>query len=30
MDWFSRYVLSWALSLTLEVDFCVEALQAAL
>ncbi len=30
MDWFSRYVLSWALSLTLEVDFCVEALKVAL
>lgn len=30
MDWFSRYVLSWALSLTLEVDFCIEALRSAL
>jgi putative transposase len=30
MDWFSRYVLSWRLSTTLEVDFCVEALTAAL
>jgi putative transposase len=30
MDWFSRYVLSWALSLTLEMDFWVEALKAAL
>jgi putative transposase len=30
MDWFSRYVLSWALSLTLEVDFCLEALRGAL
>ena len=30
MDWFSRYVLSWALSLTLEVDFCIEALGGAL
>lgn len=30
MDWFSRYVLSWRLSLTMEVDFCVEALQCAL
>ncbi len=28
MDWFSRYVLSW--SLTLEVDFCIEALRRAL
>ena len=30
MDWFSRYVLSWSLSLTMELDFCVEALQRAL
>lgn len=30
MDWFSRYVLSWALSLTMELDFCVEALKRAL
>jgi len=30
MDWFSRYVLSWRLSLTLELDFCVEALKCAL
>jgi transposase InsO family protein len=30
MDWYSRYVLSWALSLTLELGFCVEALKAAL
>ena len=30
MDWYSRYVLSWSLSLTMEVDFCVEALKAAL
>jgi putative transposase len=30
MDWFSRFVLSWMLSLTLEVDFCVEALRHAL
>ena len=30
MDWFSRYVLSWSLSLTLELDFCVEALKCAL
>ena len=27
MDWFSRYVLSWALSITLEADFCIEALE---
>ena len=30
MDWFSRYVLSWRLSNTLEVDFCLEALNEAL
>ena len=30
MDWFSRYVLSWELSVTLEVSFCVAALQWAL
>ena len=30
MDWFSRYVLSWSLSLTMELDFCLEALRAAL
>jgi putative transposase len=30
MDWFSRFVLSWSLSLTMEVDFCLEALKRAL
>ena len=30
MDWFSRYVLAWRLSNTLESRFCVEALDAAL
>jgi len=30
MDWFSRYVLSWAVSLSMEVDFCLEALERAL
>lgn len=30
MDWFSRYVLSWRLSNTLENSFCIEALQDAL
>ncbi len=30
MDWYSRYVISWRLSTTLEVDFCVEALTVAL
>lgn len=30
MDWYSRYVLSWQLSNSLEASFCVEAAQAAL
>ena len=30
IDWFSRYVLSWRLSNSLDVSFCVEALQDAL
>lgn len=30
MDWHSRYVLNWALSTTLDADFCVEALREAL
>lgn len=30
MDWYSRKVLSWRLSNTLEVDFCVEAVQEAM
>jgi putative transposase len=30
MDWFSRYVLSWEVSITLESDFCVSALKRAL
>jgi putative transposase len=30
MDWHSRYVLSWELSVTLEERFCVNALQSAL
>ena len=30
MDWFSRYVLSWQVSITLESDFCVSALKKAL
>jgi putative transposase len=30
MDWFSRFVLSWSLSLTMEIDFCIEALRSAL
>lgn len=30
MDWFSRRVLAWRVSITMEADFCVEALQEAL
>jgi putative transposase len=30
MDWFSRRVLSWRLSIGMESDFCVEALEEAL
>ena len=30
MDWFSRYVLSWRLSTSLDADFCVAALKEAL
>jgi len=30
LDWFSRRALSWQVSITLEVDFCVEALEEAL
>ncbi len=30
IDWHSRYVLSWRLSNTLDVAFCLEALEAAL
>lgn len=30
MDWYSRKVLSWRLSNTLEADFCVAALEEAL
>jgi putative transposase len=30
MDWFSRRVLAWRVSITLEADFCVEALQDAM
>ena len=29
MDWWSRYVLSWRLCNTMEADFCIEALHAA-
>ena len=30
IDWYSRYVLSWRLSNTLDVEFCIEALEEAL
>lgn len=30
MDWYSRYVLAWRLSNTLDLRFCLEALEAAL
>jgi putative transposase len=30
MDWFSRYVLSWRLSNSLDSSFCIEALEEAL
>lgn len=29
IDWFSRYVLSWELSNTMSVDFCISALEKA-
>jgi putative transposase len=30
MDWFSRYVLSWEVSISLETEFCLTALDRAL
>jgi len=30
MDWFSRYVLAWEVSTTLDASFCVDALKRAL
>jgi putative transposase len=30
VDWFSRRVLTWRLSITMEVDFCLEAVEEAL
>jgi len=30
MDWYSRYILSWRVSISLENDFCVEALNEAI
>ena len=29
MDWYSRYVISWRLSNSLDADFCIEALEEA-
>jgi putative transposase len=30
VDWFSRRVLSWRISITMEVDFCLDAVEEAL
>lgn len=30
LDWYSRYIVAWNVSLTLESDFCIAALKAAL
>jgi putative transposase len=30
IDWFSRRVLAWRLSITMEADFCIEAVEEAL
>ena len=30
IDWYSRYVLDWSVSITLEADFCIETLQRCL
>jgi putative transposase len=30
VDWFSRRVLAWRVSITLEVDFCLQAVEEAL
>ena len=30
IDWFSRYVLDWEISTTLEADFCIESLKNAI
>lgn len=30
MDWFSRYVVAWSVSITMEANFCIAALQRAL
>ena len=30
IDWYSRYVLDWELSISLEADFCIETLKRVL
>jgi putative transposase len=30
LDWYSRYVLSWEISVTMEEGFCVSALESVL
>lgn len=30
IDWFSRYILSWRVSISLDSDFCIEALEEAI
>ena len=30
LEWFSRYVLAWAVSITMDVGLCLEALEQAL
>jgi putative transposase len=30
IDWFSRRVLSWRVSITMEADFCIEAVEEAM
>lgn len=30
LDWYSRYVLSWRVSITLDTEFCIEAIREAL
>lgn len=30
MDWYSRYVLAWDISITLDADFCIQTLERAL
>jgi putative transposase len=29
-DWFSRWVLAWRVSISVEAEFCIEALEEAL